>query len=93
MDVDNLIAVSGNGMAHENGIHEQFSSYGEEGVTWEKANGIPHESTEIEVRNGNSEISAEVIDNGNIDSFAEEVTERSTAPGETNGSKVAYVEY
>ncbi|KAM7513271.1 hypothetical protein LguiB_012146 [Lonicera macranthoides] len=87
MDVDNLIAVADNGMAHENGIHEQFSSYGEEGVTWEKANGVPCESTKIEVLNGNSESSAEVIDKGNIDSFAEEVTERSTAPVETNGSK------
>lgn len=71
MDADSFIAVSGNGTAHENGVHEQLASYDEEGICLDDvANG----NLQIDGVNGNFDGVMQLNENGTVDSSAEAVT-------------------
>uniref|UniRef100_A0A5B7ACT4 TPX2 C-terminal domain-containing protein n=1 Tax=Davidia involucrata TaxID=16924 RepID=A0A5B7ACT4_DAVIN len=88
MDADNIIPAFGNGMGHENGVHEQLAASGDEGVVLERVNGVLNSSAETAELNGNSETVVK-LDSGTNSSSAEEVAEGSIAHVESNGLTVS----
>ncbi|KAF8389122.1 hypothetical protein HHK36_025808 [Tetracentron sinense] len=90
MDVDNLITTTGSHMGHQNGVHEQLLTSGEEGVLMEKVNGILVSTTQIVGRsNGSSEIVANLEENETLNSSTGEVAEGSILNEEIKGLTIS----
>lgn len=91
MDVDDLLPVNGLEEGHQNGIHEQLSAAGGEGVIPEKVNGNLDLSTESAGMNGNAENVGMWDDNGIINASTAEVGEGSHIRARVNGLTISEV--
>lgn len=89
MDVDDLLPVNGLEEGHQNGIHEQLSAAGGEGVIPEKVNGNLDLSAESAGMNGNAENVGMWDDNGIINASTAEVGEGSHIRARVNGLTIS----
>lgn len=89
MDVDEVATVNGLEVGLQNGIHEQLSDTGREGVVTEKVNG--NLSTESAGMNGDAENVGILDKNGTINASREEVEEGSQIHARINGLTISEV--